>query len=215
SIQDGIVSREDEFYRRLVDDKINVLSRLIDDLFELSKLEAGSTSLNLKTRDLFDWLKLTRKKFEMDVQAYNRTFEVDGLIFTENKYRCTIDQERMDQVFINIISNSVKNTAEEDGRISIKAELSKDEDYITISFKDNGKGVSDDMLPYIFERFYKKKYTSDEEFSGTGLGLAIVKEIVEGHNGVIWAESEKGVGSIFYISLPIEKVYESLEEAAT
>lgn len=215
SIQDGIVSREDEFYRRLVDDKINVLSRLIDDLFELSKLEAGSTSLNLKTRDLFDWLKLTRKKFEMDVQAYNRTFEVDGLIFTENKYRCTIDQERMDQVFINIISNSVKNTAEEDGRISIKAELSKDEDYITISFKDNGKGISDDMLPYIFERFYKKKYTSDEEFSGTGLGLAIVKEIVEGHNGVIWAESEKGVGSIFYISLPIEKVYESLEEAAT
>src|SRR5690625_3251184 len=134
SIQDGLVSMEDEFYQRLVDDKINVLSRLIDDLFELSKLEAGSTSLNLQMEDLFEWLKMTWRKFQMDLQAYNRTFEVDEIDFPKHTYRCTIDKERMDQVFINIISNAVKNTSEEDGKISVKAEVSKNKDYITISF---------------------------------------------------------------------------------
>jgi len=216
SIQDGLVSMEDEFYQRLVDDKINVLSRLIDDLFELSKLEAGSTSLNLQKEDLFDWLKMTRRKFQMDLQAYNRTFEVDEIDFPKHTYRCTIDKERMDQVFINIISNAVKNTSEEDGKISVKAEVSKNKDYITISFEDNGKGISKEMLPFIFDRFYKKQYSDDEEETGTGLGLAIVKEIIEGHQGAIWVDSELGVGSTFYISLPIKKTkaYETYQGEA-
>ena len=214
SLQEGLIKRDDEFYRRVVDDKINVLSRLIDDLFELSKLEAGSTSLNLVRKDLFEWLRNSRRKFEIDVQTFNRRFEVNEISFVQNMYHCTVDKERMDQVFLNIISNAVKNTSEKDGKISVKVEISSKEDYVTISFKDNGKGISKDMLPYIFDRFYKKTYSKEEKFTGTGLGLAIVKEIVKGHNGKIWAESEVGVGSTFYISLPIERVYENYQEEA-
>ena|GEM_PF-5678945 len=70
------------------------------------------------------------------------------------------------------------------------------------------------MLPHLFEPFYKKQYAENEETKGTGLGLAIVKEIIEGHKGEIWVESEEHVGSIFYIALPIKKVSTPLKKEA-
>ena len=86
SLQEGLVSRDDQFYRQLVDDKMNVLSRIIDDLSDLSKLEAGSVSLNVQEKDLFTWLRSSRKKIKMDVQTFNRTIKVKELSFSANIY---------------------------------------------------------------------------------------------------------------------------------
>src|SRR5690625_2644988 len=137
-------------------------------------------------------------------------------MFSENMYNCSIDPERMNQVFVNIISNAVKNTSQENGELSISARLNDKRDAVIIAVKDNGKGISEDMLPYIFNRFYKKQYSAltEKEQTGTGLGLAIVKEIIQGHHGEVWATSELDIGSTFYISLPIKKAYKNYRKEA-
>lgn len=206
ALQDGIVTKDDEFYRNLVEDKIKVLDRLIDDLSDLSQLEAGRASFDLQTYDLYTWIENMYKTFSFDVQMYGRKFKKQHIPFTRGSFSCSIDIERMDQVFTNIISNAVKNTSEENGILRMTVNINDEKDTIIIAIQDNGQGISKDMLPYIFNRFYKQQVanltTSDQV--GTGLGLAIVKEIVQGHHGNVWAKSELNMGSIFFISLPIE-----------
>jgi len=216
ALQEGLVTGEDEFYRKLVEDKIKVLDRLIDDLSDLSRLEAGSAILDLQSCDLYTWLTNIYSKLAFDVQTYGRKFHKQQLMFSKDMFNCTIDTERMTQVFTNIISNAVKNTSPENGEISINVDVNDERDTVIISIKDNGKGIDDDMLPYIFDRFYKQQYSSQagKEQVGSGLGLAIVKEIIQGHHGKVWVESEVNVGSTFYISLPIKDNYVQYKQEA-
>src|SRR5699024_8460217 len=102
-------------------------------------------------------------------------------------YTCAIDEARIDQLLSNLISNAIKNTDEVVGLISIATTVNHE--HVTISISDNGRGIAEEELPYIFERFYKQQSRSDEPV-GTGLGLAIVKQIVENHRGNITVESE-------------------------
>lgn len=212
ALQGGLVSGEDEYYQNLVDDKIKVLDRLINDLSDLSRLEEGRTSLKFQTYDLHEWLTNIYQKFSFNVRSFGRIFNKDDMIFSEGMFNCSVDVERMDQVLYNIVSNAAKNTSEENGVIGIKSFVNEQEDAIIIAIYDNGNGISDDVLPNVFERFYKQSIADD--YSGTGLGLAIVKEIIQGHHGKVWAESELNIGSTFYISLPVEKSYVSQRREA-
>src|SRR5699024_8775170 len=115
-------------------------------------------------------------------------------------YSCSIDVERMDQVFSNLIFNAIKNTSIIDGKITIGVSLLKSE-RLMIKVVDNGVGIKNEDLPFIFDRFYKTD--TSEKQGGTGLGLAIVKQIIESHKGEIWAESTENEGATFYIVLPI------------
>lgn len=204
ALQGGLVVTEDTYYSNLVSDKINVLNRLIDDLADLSKLEAGQTSLNLKDVHLDEWIKQTYQKLEFDLTRYGRIFIKPKDNSRLKHYNCFIDAERMDQVFSNLISNAVKNTSETEGKIFIEVELHEANKLIIIQIKDNGYGIEEESLDLLFERFYKAPLPSHKENqTGTGLGLAITKEIIQGHHGTIWAESKLNKGSTFFISLPV------------
>lgn len=203
ALHGGLITGDDEYYHKLVDDKVKVLNRLINDLADLSYLEAGRTSLNIQTLDLSSWLERTYQKLALEVHTYGRNFEVDAVDVLESHYYCSIDLERMDQVFTNIISNAVKHTSQE-GIIKMETVLNNEKDALIIGFHDNGVGISKEMLPYIFKRFYQQQSeTGLKKSEGIGIGLAIVKEIIHGHQGEVWAESKENNGSIFYISLPI------------
>ncbi|MFD2129658.1 ATP-binding protein [Pseudogracilibacillus auburnensis] len=205
ALHGGLITGEDEYYYKLVDDKVKVLNRLIDDLTDLSYLEAGRTSLHLQTYDLFSWLERVYQNLALEVQTYGRKFIVDPVHLIENQFNCSIDLERIDQVLTNIVSNAVKHTTDEEGIIKMTTALSSDKDCLIIGLRDNGIGISRKMLPLIFDRFYQQpSITLDKKQTGSGIGLAIVKEIIQGHHGKVWAESEKNVGSTFYISLPIK-----------
>lgn len=205
SIQDGIVSGDDLFYRELVDDKIKVLDRLIDDLSDLARLEEGSASLNKRPIDVYTWIEKTVKKIAIDVKAYERVFHASALDPLLRSYYTIIDIDRMGQVFNNLISNAAKHTSEQTGTIRMNVQLNNDASEVIIAIQDNGKGINKLMLPYIFNRFYTKQYSdmNTTEHKGTGLGLAIVREIIHGHFGKVWVESELEKGSTFYFSLPI------------
>lgn len=211
ALQEGLITGGDKYYHNLVDDKIKVLNRLIHDLADLSQLEEGRTSLRLKTYNLGTWLEEVYQKISFDIQTYGRTFKKDQPVLPKTLFNCFIDVERMDQVFTNLISNAVKNTAEDSGLISIKTHIDEESKVVIIAIRDNGVGISEDMLPHIFERFYQQPSTVTKQ-TGSGLGLAIVKEIIQGHSGDLWVDSELNVGSTFYISLPIEKSFIKLEQ---
>src|SRR5699024_5912931 len=182
SIQQQLIPIEDEHYMKLVNDKINVLNRLIEDLYQLSILEAENISFSLKDEPLQQCLNKMIKNSKLTVQQSERQFRQGILPTNLTDYTCAIDEERIDQLFSNLISNAIKNTAEVSGEISISAVIKNER--LTIAVKDNGRGIAEEELPYIFERFYKQQSRSDEPV-GTGLGLAIVKQIVENHRGNI------------------------------
>lgn len=206
ALQEGIVTIDDAYFGNLVYDKIKVLNRLIDDLFDLSKLEAGQTSLDLKTVDVGEWLEKMYSKFELDVLQSDKIPRRPQNAEQLKGYDCSVDTERMDQVFSNLVRNAIKYTALDDGEIAIQAELNEDENRVIIQVQDNGYGIDKENLPLLFNRFYKGAPPPREaEQSGTGLGLAIVKEIVQSHEGEVWAESRINEGSIFYISLPVQR----------
>ncbi|MFD1926643.1 ATP-binding protein [Sporosarcina siberiensis] len=205
ALHGGLVLSDDSHFRNFVYDKINVLNRLIDDLFDLSKLEAGQTSLNLEKLNLDRWLEQIYDKFEVDVLQSKRFSERPKDTKMFKRYSCLIDIERMDQVFSNLVRNAVNHTSKKNGKISIHAELLEFENRVVIEVRDNGSGISKKSIPLIFGRFYKELVPLNEEKErGTGLGLAIVNEIVISHKGSISVESVVNEGSVFFISLPIQ-----------
>lgn len=205
SVQQKLIPVDDEHYMKLVTDKINVLNRLIEDLYQLSILEAESVSFTLKEVRLKQCLQQMIKNSKLTVLQSGRTFTSTPLDKSLDNYICSIDDTRIEQMFSNLISNAIKNTNKEDGEISINA-LIKDS-YVVISLSDNGRGIKKEDVPNIFERFYKQETRKDEP-SGTGLGLAIVKQIVDNHQGSISVESEINRGTTFFISLPIKHITE-------
>ncbi|MCK8828152.1 ATP-binding protein [Natroniella acetigena] len=105
-----------------------------------------------------------------------------------------IDYDRLREVIINLLSNAIKYTAD-DGQIEIEVVNQKEQ--VEVSVSDDGIGIPDDELPYIWERFHQVDRVRNPDSEGTGLGLAIVKEIIEGLGGEVKVESQEGVGSKF------------------
>jgi signal transduction histidine kinase len=106
------------------------------------------------------------------------------------------DKQQLGRVIHNLVGNAVKYT-QAGGRVCVR--VTPESGGLLVAVSDNGPGVDGDDLPHIFERFYRARHSQAE---GTGLGLTIVKTIVEQHGGRVWAESEVGVGSTFYVELP-------------
>ena len=109
------------------------------------------------------------------------------------------DAEQLKRVINNIISNSIKYFDKPKGKINIR--IKDVGDFIQVEIEDNGKGIAQRDLPYIFERFYRTDSSRNSSKGGSGIGLAIVKKIIEDHGGRIWATSKEGTGTIMYFVL--------------
>jgi signal transduction histidine kinase len=110
------------------------------------------------------------------------------------------DGKRISQVFENLFGNAIKYAPNSELTITMYAAVDK----IRVSFADKGEGIPREYLPYLFERFYR--VPGERMVSGTGLGLYICKQIIEAHHGKIWAESTLGLGTTFFIELPIGEI---------
>lgn len=202
AIDKGIINEEEKGqYLHLASSKIKVLNRLISDLFNLSILEAKQLKFNKREIALNSLVQEVEKKMELEVNQFNRQFMFSIEDITES-FTIFIDEQRMDQVFSNLIWNAINHTSEIDGKIEVRVELDKENKKIIFEISDNGVGISDELIPFIFKRYYKVS-TSTGNNHGTGVGLAIVREIVLTHDGRVWVESEEGVGSSFYVALPV------------
>ncbi|NMA85927.1 MAG: sensor histidine kinase, partial [Tissierellia bacterium] len=111
-----------------------------------------------------------------------------------------MDKSRFKQIMYNLLSNTMKYL-NKDGKVIVS--LIKESKYVKITVEDNGTGIKEEDLPFIFERFYRADISRNSETGGTGLGLSITKSLVEAHGGRIYARSQIGKGTKFTILLPI------------
>lgn len=181
-------------YLKRVQAKTDYLSRLIEDLFLVAKLEDNQIQFNRVVLDLIPLIeqvihdsekKASRKNINISLQSSIRELKIEG------------DKYRIHQVIDNIIGNSIKYTNKH-GSINVK--VWEEDEKTVISIQDDGIGIAEDDLSHIFDRYYKvvKKNNDDES---TGLGLFISREIIEKHGGRIWAESELSKGTTVFIEL--------------
>ncbi|MCE4956672.1 cell wall metabolism sensor histidine kinase WalK [Macrococcoides caseolyticum] len=173
--------------------------RLVNDLLQLSKMDNTDDHLNKELIDFNMFIHKIINRFEMS-EGKNATFIRDipkTGIFVE------IDPDKMTQVFDNVITNALKYSK---GKKKVEFHVKQNTLFnrMTIQIKDNGIGIPLNKVDKIFDRFFRVDKARTRKMGGTGLGLAISKEIVEAHNGRIWANSKEGFGTSVYITLPCE-----------
>jgi two-component system, OmpR family, phosphate regulon sensor histidine kinase PhoR len=172
------------------------LSRLVDDLLQLSDIETGKLVLKPAPLVLSD--------VAADVIAFFETQATQKSLTLHNQVpldlRLQADWDRLTQILVNLVDNAVKYTPEQ-GQITLGAS-SGAKGFVNVCVADTGIGIPSTDLPRITERFYRVDKARSRELGGTGLGLAIVKHLVQAHGGELWLESELGKGTTVYFSLP-------------
>ncbi len=199
SINDGIVSDRQTIQRYLytMQGEIEYLSRLIDDLFELSQIDAGLLELHREQANLGDLISDTLES--LSPHAQQRGLQLRGHV-DDCLPPIAVDTRRVQRVLYNLIQNAVRHTPS-DGAVVIRVIDAGDE--VQVSVADTGEGIAEDDLTEIFERFNRGgNKARRRSYAGSGLGLSIARGIVELHGGRIWAESVEGEGSTFTFALP-------------
>lgn len=172
--------------------------RLVNDLLQLSKMDNESEQITKEIVDFNMFINKIINRHEMSAKDTTFVREVPTeTIFTE------IDPDKMTQVFDNVITNAMKYSRG-DKRVEFHVKQNALYNRMTIRVKDNGIGIPINKVDKIFDRFYRVDKARTRKMGGTGLGLAISKEIVEAHNGRIWANSVEGQGTSIFITLPCE-----------
>ncbi|MFA5349884.1 MAG: ATP-binding protein, partial [Candidatus Omnitrophota bacterium] len=175
---------------------IDRLARIINSLLDISKIESGKTELKKKAVDMGGLIRNIVLSFEN--LAKEKHLEIRADLPKGQSLNLYVDEDRVMQVFTNLIGNSLKFT--EKGHINISLVQREDEMEFTVS--DTGIGIAAEDLPKIFTKFLQFGRTPGAGEKGTGLGLSIAKGLVELHGGRIWVESEVGKGSKFIFTLP-------------
>ncbi|MDP8264523.1 MAG: ATP-binding protein [Candidatus Aceula lacicola] len=203
-LADKTVENTEEIRQRLISISLNNIRRLtemINNLLDLSKIEAGKIELRKENVDMVSVLREISQTFELKAKDHK----------IEMRYRSSpesiminIDRDKIIQVFMNLIGNSMKFV--EKGFIEISAEDKGD--HVLCMVEDSGPGISKEDLEKVFSKFQQlgHKVVNDPGTKGTGLGLSISKGLVELHGGRIWLESEFGVGTKFIFTLPKREV---------
>lgn len=173
-----------------------VLNRLVNDLRDVNRAKAGKLNLDKKQVVLEDII--SRETKALKEKAREEEIELNQDLDGPNLLEA--DPERISQVVRNLVDNAITHTPE-GGEIKVRTRKSSDEVITTVS--DDGSGIPEEDLPYIFDRFYRVDKSRSRGTGGTGLGLTIAKEIVESHGGNIMAKSSEGEGSTFEFALPL------------
>jgi histidine kinase len=199
-LMDGVLPAAPETYQQ-IHQEAGRLARLVDDLQELSRVEAGATSLEIQLAQVSSLIQTTIKR----LASQARTKQID--ITTDlpaDLPLVLLDDARITQVLTNLVSNALQYTPE-GGGIRISARQVKGD--IQVSVSDNGIGIPAEHIPHLFTRFYRvDKSRSRQAGGGSGIGLTIARHLVEAHGGRIWAESRGAKqGSTFTFSLPISR----------
>jgi len=184
------------------------LYRLIQDILDITKIESGSLKLKKTTFDMNEKINnVIRDLTPMKKVNDDNTNQSVKFIFqpTKEPIRVFADKERIYQIISNLIKNALKFIPSTDGKIEITLEKVKEKndnkkEFVSVKIKDNGKGIDEEVLPRLFEKFASKT-----ELGGTGLGLYLSKNIVEAHGGKIWGKNNNnGSGAEFGFTIPLK-----------
>lgn len=195
---DGVVPPEPETYQ-LVYREADRLQRLVSDLQELSRVEAGAFELQITEVSVAALIEQTAARLRPQFEEKGVALQIDT---PSQLPTVQVDEDRIGQVLLNLVGNALQYTLA-GGVVTISAELHSRE--IQILIQDGGLGISIEHLPHLFDRFYRVDKSRSRAGGGSGIGLTIARHLVEAHGGRIWVVSD-GIdqGSTFGFSLPVE-----------
>lgn len=201
AIVDDIASTDEEKKEiaKVIYDESLRMGRLVNELLDLARMEAGHIQLYTTNVSVADFSERIVRKFQGLAKEKQVAVELDQHMLTKDEG--VFDPDRIEQVLTNLIDNAIRHT-QEGGQVLLQ--VGRHDHELLFKVRDNGAGIPEDDLPFVFERFYKADKARTRGKSGTGLGLAIARNIVEAHGGTISVHSKLGEGTTFSISLPCE-----------
>lgn len=199
-LMDGVLPATNETYQQ-IHAEADRLNRLVDDLQELSRVEAGSYHLDIKPVDVSSLVQTVAKRLSLQFESKRISLDLE---LAPGLTRVQADEDRAVQVLTNLVGNALQYTPE-NGKVIISVKQKNDE--VQIAVKDSGIGIPPEHLAHIFDRFYRvDKSRSRQAGGGSGIGLTIARALVEAVGGRIWVESEgEGQGSAFTFTLKSAK----------
>ena len=193
SLRKNIEEEEKEKYLRIIVEEANRLSTLIEDLFELAKIDKNTFLIQKQQINLYELLV----KLQIKMSPAFKEKEIDLTINCPRTSSLHGDPARMEQIIFNLLDNAMKYSPK-NSKVEVIVTARKKETEIIIH--DNGNGIPEEDLPYIFNRFYRVDKSRTRSLGGTGLGLSIVQELVQAHEGTIRVESKLNIGTTFILS---------------
>ena len=188
TVWDEATQRE---FLNLIDEEADRLAKLIEDMLESSRLHSKTLQFKFSPVRIDSLVRDVAARINTYHRELKISFDIQPIPPIQG------DGKRLSQVFENLFGNALKYAPNSELNITMYAAA----DNIRIAFADKGEGISREYLPYLFERFYR--VPGERVVTGTGLGLYICKQIIEAHHGTIWVESTLGLGTTFFIELPI------------
>lgn len=192
------------------------LSGIINDLLDLSKIEAGKMDFKFETIKIAPVIEYVKSSLEEMAKEKNLELVLQT---QDNSADIYADSHRLEQVLTNLVSNAIKFTPE-GGKVDIRTEVVDAKDinyvemfdaelkqlsgeYLVVCVKDNGIGISNEHLSHVFDKFAQIENSLSRKVGGSGLGLPIARQLLDAHNGIIWCNSKPEKGSSFYFALPV------------
>ena len=195
-ILDGVANTPEKLdkYIRTIYNKANEMDTLINELTLYSKIDTNRIPYKFEKLDINQYFQDCVEEIGLDLESKNIGLAYYN--YVEEGTMIIADTEQLRRVINNIIGNSVKYMNKPNGFINIR--LKDVGDFIQVEIEDNGRGIAQKDLPYIFDRFYRADASRNSATGGSGIGLSIVKKIIEDHGGKIWATSKEDTGTIMY-----------------
>jgi two-component system, OmpR family, sensor histidine kinase SaeS len=193
AVEDGLA--EPDRYLPAMHDQVRILARLVDDLFELARIDAGALTLELREAELAGLVESCVRGVE--AEAHARQVLVESRVDNGTRARCA--PEQVERVLYNLLTNALRHTPT-DGSVAVFVEPQQNEVQVTV--EDSGNGLSAEATERMFERFWRGDAARTSGEAGAGLGLAIARGLIEAHGGRIWAESRPGGGTRVSFTLP-------------
>nr|WP_299341185.1 ATP-binding protein [Allomuricauda sp.] len=206
-IQGPIEHLEQNPDERLDQEEVKMIRRntskvlmLVNQLLDLSRIDQGKLHLRPTEGDVFKCLRTAAASFNSHAAQRNMDYRVE---VPDETFWTAFDRDKLEKVAYNLLSNAFKFS--EDGE-TVRFEVSYEEGELKIQASDSGKGIPEDKLPFIFDRFYQVDNSSTKDREGSGIGLSLSKDLVELMDGTITVSSEEGKGTYFTVQIPLEQI---------
>ena len=200
ALSDGLIDDPETVrrYHATMRGQVMHLSRLIDDLFELSQLDAGEQPYQFMRADLTDVVRTAVEGLAMSAQTRGVRLDLmdDGPLWVE------IEPIKITRVVANLVDNATRYAPPD---TTVEVRVARRDGVASVAVRDVGPGIAETDLARIFDRFYRGEKSRSRNHGGAGLGLAIASGIVAAHGGRIWAENRDGGGAVFYVTIPLER----------
>ena len=180
---------------------LNIINNIVD----ISKIEAGLMEVNLTDADINEQIDYIYNFFKPEVEAKGLKFYYKKY-YADHKISIKTDHEKLYAIFTNLVKNAIKYSFHGYIEFGYVPNNLKNIDYLVCYVKDTGIGIQKNKIGIIFDRFRQVSEGKSRRYEGAGLGLSITKSYVEMLGGKIWVESEEGIGSCFYFTLPFNQI---------